>query len=98
MKSAFEARREAEIYKESAKFEEDIERGIERAISKGKFSTTITFNYEIPDSIRDEIGTKLESLGYHFSMPKYQPQPASCPIEQCRLTDTLIISWSEITV
>ena len=97
MKRASEARQEAKTYKEIAKLKDDIENSIEKAITKGKFSTTVSFSCEVPDSIRNEIVSEMESLGYHIAMPKYEPMPAGCPSDQWKMYDSVAISWSEIT-
>ena len=44
---------------QTLKFKKDIEEGIERAISEGKYGCEVAFNCDLPTTVRNEIGKEL---------------------------------------
>lgn len=93
MITAREAYDKTRFQKQILQFKKDIEKGIEKAISEGKYECTIMFDIGLPDSIRNEIGDELNELGYYHTMPPYKKQPSGIPCDQADYYDYLKITW-----
>lgn len=93
LKNASTAYLESKNYKEINNFKEEIGKAIDKAICEGRFECEVSFNTDIPDSIRDEVASHLKDLGYECEIPKHEDCPANCPSDQWRWYDTLKISW-----
>ena len=80
---------------QTLKFKKDIEEGIERAISEGKYGCEVAFNCDLPTTVRNEISKELEENGYHFMIPAYEKEPADIPCDQAKYYDYLTINWGK---
>lgn len=73
IKRASVAYDETKFSKEVLEFEKRIVDEMEKAISKGKYECRVTFNPDMPSSIRSKIADELIDLGYSVDMPDFKP-------------------------
>lgn len=95
MINAITARDKTKFQKKILELKDDIEKGIDKAISEGKYECEVAFDCDLPTTVRKEIGKELEENGYHFMMPAYEKQPAGIPCDQAKYYDYLTINWGK---
>lgn len=104
MINARDAYRKSIINSKAKSYIDELEKAINKAISSGAFSATISISMEASEqkyltsdnlSIKNAVVEELISLGYKVEFVYAKPMPLGCPSDQWDFNNGHITVWWE---